>query len=182
MHSMTSIVPALQPERAPRRLSPRARRRAVPMRARGRTLFHLAFPVGDLEQARRYYVDGLGCTLGRRSGSALTLGLAGHQLVAHLSERPPEVQAGIYPRHFGLVFLARGDWLALAARVRAQGLRFYQAPHRRFAGLPIEHDTFFLEDPFHNLLEFKHYRRRSAILDERDLALLGDAGEEEREL
>ncbi len=70
------------------------------------SLFHLAFPVHDLESAKRFYVEGLGCTLGRESAHAVTFGLAGHQLVAHLSEGPSESQKGIYPRHFGLVLLA----------------------------------------------------------------------------
>ncbi|MGH7256643.1 MAG: VOC family protein, partial [Nitrospirales bacterium] len=64
-------------------------------------LFHLAFPVTDLAAAKRFYVDGLGCTLGRESATALTLGLAGHQLVAHLAKEAPPSQKGIYPRHFG---------------------------------------------------------------------------------
>ncbi len=69
-----------------------------------RVLFHLAFPVSDLEKAKRFYVDGLGCSLGRQSASAVTLEFKGHQLVAHLATDPPESQKGIYPRHFGLVF------------------------------------------------------------------------------
>lgn len=125
--------------------------------------------------ARRFYVNGLGCTPGRRSTTALTLGLGGHQLVAHLTARLPQAQAGIYPRHFGLVFLNRRDWEALASRVRAKGIRFYREPQRRFAGLPIEHDTFFLEDPFHNLLEFKHYARTAAILGAQQFTLVGEA-------
>ena len=44
-----------------------------------RILFHLAFPVTDLEATKKFYVDGLGCTLGRESSSAVILGLAGHQ-------------------------------------------------------------------------------------------------------
>lgn len=48
-------------------------------------LFHLAFPVHDLTAAKRFYVDGLGCVLGRESSTAVTFGLAGHQLVAHLA-------------------------------------------------------------------------------------------------
>jgi len=50
-----------------------------------RVLFHLAFPVTDLEATKQFYVDGLGCTLGRESSNAVTLELAGHQLVAQLT-------------------------------------------------------------------------------------------------
>lgn len=52
----------------------------------GQILFHLAFPVSDLEATKRFYVDGLGCALGRESSSAVTLELKGHQLVAHVIE------------------------------------------------------------------------------------------------
>lgn len=139
-----------------------------------RVLFHLAFPVTDREAAKRFYVEGLGCTLGRESASALTLGLFGHQLVGHLVKEPLPVQKGIYPRHFGLVFADQSDWQALADRAKSKGLRFYQQPRVRYPGSRIEHRTFFLEDPSANLLEFKHYTHESAIFGEQDHASVGD--------
>jgi len=143
-----------------------------------RILFHLAFPVSDLKEARRFYVEGLGCTAGRESASALTLELAGHQLVAHLADRT-EAQKGIYPRHFGLIFRAREDWQALADRAKARGLAFYQQPRRRFPGTRIEHATFFLEDPSGNLLEFKHYTHESAVFGEHDFSQVGDTSSDD---
>ena len=142
-------------------------------------IFHLAFPVTDLEATKRFYVDGLGCTLGRESSTAVTLELKGHQLVARVTKQGPKPQKGIYPRHFGLVFTSEEDWQALADRAKAKGLTFYQQPRRRFPGTRIEHATFFLEDPSHNLLEFKHYKHDSAIFGERDLAEVGDLEEDE---
>jgi extradiol dioxygenase family protein len=142
-----------------------------------RTLFHLAFPITDLDAAKRFYVDGLGCTLGRETESAVILGLAGHQIVAHLVGEPMPKQKGVYPRHFGLIFDSEKDWQALADRAKAKGLKFYQEPRKRYEGEPIEHRTFFLEDPAHNLLEFKHYTRESAIFGERQDAKIGDAKE-----
>jgi extradiol dioxygenase family protein len=141
-------------------------------------IFHLAFPVHDVAAARRFYVDGLGCSLGRESAQALTLGLAGHQLVAHLAE-PVAEQEGIYPRHFGLILPSQADWQALCDRAKAGGLSFYQQPRVRFPGTRIEHRTFFLEDPSHNLLEFKHYTHESAIFGERGTAEVGDTGRHE---
>lgn len=140
-------------------------------------LFHLAFPIHDMEGAVRFYVDGLGCTVGRRSKQAITLGLAGHQLVGHLMPEPLPKQQGIYPRHFGLIFLSQSEWQALADRAKAKGLQFYQQPRVRFPGTRIEHRTFFLEDPSHNLLEFKHYTHESAIFGEQEHNQVGDAGE-----
>lgn len=141
------------------------------------SIFHLAFPVDNLEAAKRFYVDGLGCVLGRESSRAITLGLAGHQMVAHLAPAA-EGQKGIYPRHFGLIFKTEAGWQALADRAKEKGLRFYQSPRRRFEGSRLEHATFFLEDPSRNLLEFKWYRHASAIFGEREFNAVGDAGDE----
>jgi len=140
-------------------------------------LFHLAFPIHDIDAAKRFYVDGLGCTLGRESGRAVTFGLAGHQLVAHAVDLPHESQQGIYPRHFGLVFLSKIEWQTLADRASKNGLPFYQQPRVRFPGTRIEHHTFFLQDPSRNLLEFKHYTHESAIFGERDFREIGDSSD-----
>lgn len=141
------------------------------------SLFHLAFPIHDVEATLRFYVDGLGCTVGRRTKQAVTLGLAGHQLVVHLVPKQPSKQKGIYPRHFGLIFLSQEEWQALADRATTEGLSFYQQPRVRFSGTRIEHRTFFLEDPSHNLLEFKHYTYESAIFGEQDHDQVGDTDE-----
>ena len=138
-------------------------------------LFHLAFPVHDLAAAKQFYVEGLGCALGRESPTAVTFGLAEHQLVAHLSEDELDRQKGIYPRHFGLVLTREEEWQALADRAEAQHLTFYQQPRRRFPGTRIEHRTFFLEDPSGNLLEFKYYVHESAIFGERDYTSVGQS-------
>ncbi len=142
-----------------------------------RILFHLAFPSYDLEATKTFYVDGLGCSLGRESSSAVTLELAGHQLVAHLTDQALPPQKGIYPHHFGLVLTSEEDWQALVDRAREKGLRFYQQPRRRFPGTRLEHATFFLEDPSHNLLEFKYYVHDSAIFGEHHIAEVGDQEE-----
>ncbi len=141
-------------------------------------LFHLAFPVHDVDAAKRFYVEGLGCTLGRESSRAVTFGLAGHQLVAHVVTETASGQRGIYPRHFGLIFLEQDRWQALADRAKVNGLTFYQQPRVRFSGTRIEHRTFFLEDPSGNLLEFKFYTHESAIFGEREFAEIGDTVDE----
>ena len=138
-------------------------------------LFHLAFPVHDLNAAKRFYVDGLGCVLGRESSKAVTFGLAGHQIIAHLTDEMNVSQKGVYPRHFGLVLTLEAEWQALADRAKDRRLKFYQQPRRRFAGTRIEHLTFFLEDPSQHLLEFKYYRHESAIFGEHDFTAVGDA-------
>jgi extradiol dioxygenase family protein len=59
-------------------------------------LFHLAFPVNDLEEARRFYGGLLGCPEDRSSPNWIDFDFYGHQIVAHLSpdEWPPRYQRG----------------------------------------------------------------------------------------
>jgi extradiol dioxygenase family protein len=138
------------------------------------TLFHLAFPVSNITQAKAYYVDGLGCLPGRENPHALILNLYGHQLVAHVTKEPLTPQRGIYPRHFGLVFTSEHDWQDLLERAQQHQLLFREEPKNRFVGLPLEHHTFFLEDPFYNLMEFKYYRHPEAIFGSSEYSQIGD--------
>ncbi|WP_088891109.1 VOC family protein [Leptolyngbya ohadii] len=137
-------------------------------------LFHLAFPVNDIAQTKAFYVSGLGCTAGRETDQSIILNLYGHQLVAHLTEDPLTPQKGIYPRHFGLIFTQASDWEELLEQAQRQKLTFYQQPKHRFRDSPVEHRTFFLQDPFHNLMEFKYYVYPSAIFGEAQFAQIGD--------
>jgi extradiol dioxygenase family protein len=137
-------------------------------------LFHLAFPVTDIEQTKEYYAGGLGCEIGRQSPHAVILNLYGHQLVAHVTKEPLTPQKGIYPRHFGLIFTEEAEWETLLERAQQRQLPFYEEPKLRFLGQLTEHRTFFLQDPFYNLLEFKFYRHHEAIFGGRELAAIGD--------
>ena len=139
------------------------------------SIFHLAFPVNDLETTRKFYVDGLGCSAGRASKSALVLSLGGHQLVAQLTKESQDRPAGIYPRHFGLIFKNLKDWEELLRRAKENGLIFYREKSLRFEGKAIEHRTFFLVDPSENLLEFKHYTRPEAIFGETQFKEIGES-------
>jgi uncharacterized protein len=140
-------------------------------------LFHLAFPVTDIASTKAFYVDGLGCLAGRESHNSVILSLYGHQLVAHVIEPSSVVQAGIYPRHFGLVFQSEANWLTLLEKVHDKKLKFYQLPKIRFADTPLEHRTFFLADLSGNILEFKHYKFESAIFGETGFHQVGDLAE-----
>jgi len=138
--------------------------------------FHLSIPALDLDATYRWYVEGLGCHPGRRSADALILDLGGHQLVAQRSSATAlgAEQAGIYPRHFGLVLAELEAWHQLQQRARAADLRFGVQPRCRFAGEILEHHTFFLIDPAGNWLEFKHYSHPEAVLGCRDQSAVGD--------
>ncbi|MBD2666431.1 glyoxalase/bleomycin resistance protein/dioxygenase [Richelia sinica FACHB-800] len=142
-----------------------------------KTIFHLAFPVTDITQTKAFYVDGLGCIPGRENPHALILNLYGHQLVAHTTKEPLTPQRGIYPRHFGLVFTSEQDWQNLLEKSQSKQLAFREEAKERFVGSPLEHRTFFLEDPFYNLMEFKYYRYPESIFGNSEFNQIGDRPE-----
>ena len=122
-------------------------------------LFHLAIPVTDLDEARRFYVTQLGCKLARTYPDRITLDFFGDQVVCHLSEPEPRTRPlSLYPRHFGVTFRSGADFDLLHELARQRKIRFFSDVATRFDGTPEVHRTFVLADPFDNLLEFKHYR------------------------
>ena len=124
--------------------------------------FHLAFPVTDLADARRFYGDLLGCPEGRSSDEWVDFDFYGHQIVAHRSRQVTasgsnQVDGDAVPvRHFGVV-LGMAEWQRLAQRLKNAGARFVIEPHVRFAGQPGEQATLFVLDPSGNALEFKAF-------------------------
>lgn len=137
-------------------------------------LFHLAIPINNIEKAKKFYRDQLGCQVGRENRQAVIFNFYGHQVVAHFTKEHLTPAKSIYPRHFGLIFLEESDWENLLNHVKNQGLSFYQEPKIRFLGEITEHRTFFLEDPFYNILEFKFYRHFEAIFGGTDFTEIGD--------
>ena len=51
--------------------------------------FHLAFPIKDIEETKRFYKNVLGCEIGRESDAWVDFNFFGHQLSAHL--KPDEL-------------------------------------------------------------------------------------------
>jgi hypothetical protein len=131
--------------------------------------FHLAFPVSDLEATRRFYVELLGCTVGREAERWIDFDFFGHQISAHL--RPDEVAKAqtnevdgdqVPVRHFGAI-LAWDAWHALAEKLQAADTAFVIEPHVRFQGQVGEQATMFLLDPSGNALEFKSFQDMSQV-------------------
>ena len=128
-----------------------------------RPRFHLAVPVDDLDAARRFYGQVLGCPQGREAATWVDWDLFGHQVVTHLVERGDRV-AGRNPvdgddvpvPHFGLI-LGIPQFHDLADRLSEAGVEFAIDPHLRFAGMPGEQWTMFCFDPAGNALEFKAF-------------------------
>jgi extradiol dioxygenase family protein len=132
------------------------------------TPFHVAVQVRDIDEARHFYGDLLGCGEGRSDATWVDFDLFGHQFVCHLNPnlgREGVVQAhhnpvdghGVPVPHFGVV-LEMDAWNALAARLRHGGVKFVIEPYIRFKGEVGEQATMFLLDPSGNALEFKSFR------------------------
>lgn len=130
--------------------------------------FHLAFPVTDLEEARKFYAGLLGCPTGRESGRWIDFDFYGHQIVAHLAA--PETAEASNPvdgkqvpvRHFGVI-LEWHEWHRLADRLKAAGVHFLIEPGIRFQDQAGEQATLFFKDPSGNALEFKAFRDPARI-------------------
>ena len=130
----------------------------------GHPRFHLAFPVHDLDAARRFYGGVLGCPEGRSAAHWVDFDLYGHQIVAHLDRSDAAairltnaVDGDDVPvPHFG-VLLTPAAWQQLAERLTAAGTQFVIEPHTRFAGEVGEQSTMFFLDPSGNALEFKAF-------------------------
>lgn len=127
-----------------------------------RSLFHFAFHVTDLDEARRFYGGVLGCAEGRSTGTWVDFDFFSHQISLHLGEpfkttRTGRVGEHLVPMpHFGLVLLLP-EWRALADRLTAANVDFVLPPHCRFEGQPGEQWTMFFCDPFGNPIEVKGF-------------------------
>ena len=129
------------------------------------TPFHIAIPVSNLEEARTFYGEVMGCPEGRSSDHWVDFDLYGHQLVIHYSpdhqgfivnDNPVDGHAVPIP-HYGVV-LEWGDWETLAEKMKGINTKFIIEPYIRFKGLPGEQATMFFLDPSGNALEFKAFK------------------------
>jgi len=135
------------------------------------TPFHVAVPVYDLQEARNFYREVLGCEEGRSSDAWVDFDLYGHQFVIHLKPRPANTE-GLHSNpvdghdvpvpHYGVV-LEWDQWHDLEQRLKERRTRFVIEPYIRFKGLPGEQATMFFLDPSGNALEFKAFQDISQL-------------------
>ena len=126
--------------------------------------FHLAFPVRDLDEARHFYGEVIGCPQGRSDTTYQDFDFFGHHLVAHISADGQALPShngrfdgeSVPVPHFGMN-LDRDSWETLAKRLKAANVSFHEEPHLRLKGKPGQHVTMFLFDPSGNALEFKSF-------------------------
>ncbi len=133
--------------------------------------FHLAIPVKNLEESRKFYSDLLQLEEGRSSDSWIDYNFYGHQLVIHLK---PEYFDSLQNNlsnlvdghrvpvpHFGMV-LEWSDWENLAGKLDGY-VDFKIKPYIRFQGQVGEQGTFFFLDPSGNALEFKAFKNLDTL-------------------
>jgi extradiol dioxygenase family protein len=130
--------------------------------------FHLAFPVHDLTEARRFYGGLLGCPEGRSSPEWVDFNFYGHQIVAHLATSEgstavnPVDGENVPVRHFGVI-LTLPEWEAVTTKLKAAKVSFLIEPQVRFKGQPGEQATCFFLDPSGNALELKAFAEDASV-------------------
>jgi uncharacterized protein len=130
------------------------------------TPFHVAIPVYDIEEARKFYREVLQCKEGRSDTHWTDFDLYGHQFVIHLKPKPEIVEDhhhnpvdghDVPVPHYGVV-LPWDEWHRLESHLRSLNIKFVIEPYIRFEGQPGEQATMFFLDPSGNALEFKAFK------------------------
>ena len=132
-------------------------------------VFHLAYTVTDLDSARRFYSELLGCQEGRSTDTWVDFNFFGNQLSLHVGEvvkrskttsKVDDISVPI--PHFGCVL----DWDSfhnLADKLKSTGIQFIIEPTIRFKGISGEQATMFFDDYSGNAIELKAYRNSSEV-------------------
>jgi extradiol dioxygenase family protein len=133
------------------------------------SIFHLAYTVSDLDSARQFYGELLGCKECRSSETWVDFNFFGHQLSLHVGESGYRAKTSsmvdkvsVPMPHFGCVL----DWHSfhdLSSKLQSKGMKFIISPTLRFKGLAGEQVTMFFEDFSGNTLEFKAYKNPSEV-------------------
>ncbi|WP_121667657.1 VOC family protein [Mesonia aquimarina] len=131
--------------------------------------FHLAIPVQNLTEARKFYKVTLGLTEGRSSNHWVDFDFFGHQFVIHedknhspkLPSNTVDGKAVPIP-HFGVV-LSWEDFHQFAKNLEEKKVSFQIEPYIRFKGETGEQATMFFYDPSGNALEFKAFKNQSQL-------------------
>ena len=125
--------------------------------------FHLALPVYDLDETRKFYSTVLGLDEKRSAINWVDFDFFGHQLSFHLvGGKTGRVESTLIDndqvpaRHFGLI-CSKEDWESLRDRLEKHKQKFIIGPKIRFQGKNGEQGTFFITDPSGNYLEFKYF-------------------------
>jgi extradiol dioxygenase family protein len=136
--------------------------------------FHLAIPVNNLENTRKFYGEFLGFSQGRSNDSWIDWNCFGHQLVTHLDINYNANKIinsvdghGVPVPHFGVV-LEWQQWHDFSEKLKAANIKFVIEPYIRFRGNRGEQATMFFLDPSGNALEFKAFKDISQLFTQNE--------------
>jgi extradiol dioxygenase family protein len=119
-------------------------------------ILHVSLAVRDLAAAREFYVDGLGCELGRIRDDWVDVWFHGLQLTLHEDPEqvvPPGDRA---VRHFG-VTLPADELAAILERLASRPVDWVRPLQTDHAGTSREQTKAMIADPSGNAIELKAY-------------------------
>ncbi|MBJ2175484.1 VOC family protein [Aureibaculum sp. A20] len=126
--------------------------------------FHIAIPVHNLAECRKFYNTVLECEEGRSSDHWVDFNFFGHQLVIHFKPKSEETAhtnavdgKSVPVPHYGVV-LEWDTFQDFASKLKSKNVEFIIEPYIRFEGEIGEQATMFFLDPAGNALEFKAFK------------------------
>ena len=127
--------------------------------------FHLSFSVPNLDETKNFYINLLGCEIGRDTGKWIDVLFFGHQITIH---QTPEGIPSISLDHFGVV-LSKQDWLDISNKISSCDVTFELNPTIKEEGTTTESGKFIVKDPASNILEFKYYKSFDTTVAEMEI-------------
>ena len=127
-------------------------------------------PTNNIKKTKSFYVELLGCAVGREDATWVDLDLYGHQLVFHYCGNTtfpnytnPVDKKKVQLPHFGII-LTMNQFDELANQLLGH-VQFIIEPYVRFKGTPGEQATMFFLDPNGYALEFKAFADDAYIFE-----------------
>jgi extradiol dioxygenase family protein len=133
-----------------------------------KSIFHLAFNVNDLNEARVFYGGLLGCKEGRSTETWVDFDFFNHQISLHLgepfkTEMTGKVGEHLVPMpHLGVI-LDIQTWKNFTKKLEKSKVEFLIKPAIRFKGDIGEQSTMFFYDPFGNPIEIKGFNNFDTV-------------------
>jgi extradiol dioxygenase family protein len=131
--------------------------------------FHFAFKVKDIISTRKFYIEILGCEVGRSTDTWIDFDFFGNQLSAHVSDNFPELDycgkvdgISVPIPHFGCL-LTKEEFEQIQKKLELEKIEFVVKPQKRYEGKIGEQMTMFVFDFSGNPLEFKSFSNDSEV-------------------
>jgi extradiol dioxygenase family protein len=133
-------------------------------------ILHLSVAVRNLDEARTFYVDVLGCRVGRVRDGWIDVWFYGMQLTLHEEPDLARTPDARVVRHFGVTLGTEG-FAALLERIRSQtivpSIEWLRPVVTDHAGTPRAQTKAMIADPSGNAIELKTYADPVAAFSDR---------------